>query len=57
MKIVFAVHTYYPERNGVQAVTQYLAEGLARRQHDVLVITEKKELCDEEFADFIHTWI
>ena len=50
MKIVFAVHTYYPERNGVQAVTQYLAEGLARRQHDVLVITEKKELRDEEFA-------
>lgn len=43
MKIVFAVHTYYPERNGVQAVTQYLAEGLARRQHDVLIITEKKD--------------
>ena len=42
MRIMFAVHTYYPARNGVQMVTQYMAEGLALR-HDVLVITELKE--------------
>lgn len=42
MKVVFAVHTYYPAHNGVQAVTQYIAEGIAQR-HQVSVITEKKE--------------
>lgn len=42
MKVVFAVHTYYPAHNGVQAVTQYIAEGIAKR-HQVSVITEKKE--------------
>ena len=34
MKILFAVHTYYPDRNGVQMVTEYIAEGVAK-QHDV----------------------
>lgn len=34
MKILFAVHTYYPDKNGVQMVTEYIAEGVAR-QHDV----------------------
>lgn len=48
MKIVFTVHTYYPEKNGVQVVTEYLAEGLAKKGHDIHVITsivsgEKKE--------------
>lgn len=42
MKIMIAVHTYYPEKNGVQQVTQYLAEGLARN-HDVLVLTNWQE--------------
>lgn len=42
MKVVFAVHTYYPAHNGVQAVTQYIAEGIAKK-HQVSVITEKKE--------------
>lgn len=42
MRILIAVHTYYPDKNGVQAVTQYIAEGLARR-HEVLIITELKE--------------
>lgn len=39
MKIVFTVHTYYPEKNGVQVVTEYLAEGLAKKGHDIHVIT------------------
>lgn len=49
MRVVFAVHTYYPAHNGVQAVTQYIAEGIARK-HDVSVITEKRKgfLTEEE---------
>lgn len=50
MRIVFAVHTYFPETNGVQAVTQYLAEYLAK-QNDVIVISGKNgkvQLADEE---------
>jgi len=41
MRILFAVHTYYPDRNGVQNVTEYLAEDLAR-DNEVLVITQSK---------------
>ncbi len=39
MKIVVTVHTYWPARNGVQYVTQYLCEGLSAKGHDVTVIT------------------
>lgn len=39
MKIVFTVNTYAPLKDGVQAVTQYHAEGLAQRGHEVVVIT------------------
>lgn len=42
MKIVFTVHTYYPNKDGVQYVTQYLAEGLAKLGHDITVITSWK---------------
>lgn len=41
MRILIAVHTYYPDKNGVQAVTQYIAEGLAKA-HEVFVVTELK---------------
>lgn len=48
MRIMFAVHTYYPAHNGVQAVTQYIAEGLAKK-HEVMVLAEKKNLyCEAE---------
>ena len=47
MKILFAVHTYYPAHNGVQAVTQYIAEGIAKK-HQVSVITEKREGISEQ---------
>lgn len=45
MKIVFTVHTYWPNKDGVQYVTQYLAEGLVQLGHEVTVITtwEKKQ--------------
>ncbi|MGF0061448.1 glycosyltransferase family 4 protein [Limosilactobacillus reuteri] len=39
MKIIFTVNTYYPLTDGVQAVTEYEAEGLAKLGHDVTVIT------------------
>ena len=41
MKIIFTVATYWPRTDGVQMVTQYLAEGLAKRGHDVFVVTSK----------------
>lgn len=39
MRILFTVHTYYPNRDGVQFVTEYLCEGLASKGHQVDVIT------------------
>lgn len=42
MRIIFAVHTYYPAHNGVQAITQYMAEGLAKLHHEIMVISEKR---------------
>lgn len=51
MKIGISVVTYYPDENGVQFVTQKLAEGLILNGHEVTVITdirkdiEKKNLC------------
>ena len=41
MKILFAVHTYYPDNNGFQKVTEYLAEGLSK-QNEVAIITSSK---------------
>lgn len=39
MNVLITVKTYWPEVNGVQNVTQYQAEGLAERGHNVTVIT------------------
>ncbi|MBR2709467.1 glycosyltransferase [Candidatus Saccharibacteria bacterium] len=39
MKIVIATAVYYPMINGVANFSHHLAEGLARRGHQVLVIT------------------
>lgn len=41
MKILIAVHTYYPDQNGVAMVTKYIAEGLAKN-NEVFVLTETK---------------
>lgn len=42
MKVVFTVNTYYPLKDGVQFVTQYQAEGLAKLGFKVKVITVKQ---------------
>ena len=39
MIILFTVNTYYPHRDGVQFVTSYLSEGLAKRGHKVELLT------------------
>lgn len=47
MKILITVHTYIPNRDGVQFVTKYLAEGLVKKKHDVTIITYMyKEKCN-----------
>lgn len=48
MKILIATDCYYPQKNGVQAVTQYQAEGLAQKGHEVTVITTKVDEANEE---------
>lgn len=39
MRIMFAVPSYWPSQNGVAYITEYLAEGLAERGHEILVFT------------------
>ncbi len=39
MKVLITVANYYPLKDGVQNVTQYLAEGLVRSGHSVTVVT------------------
>lgn len=39
MKIVITVNTYYPLKDGVQFVTEYHAENLVKKGHQVTVIT------------------
>lgn len=39
MKILITTHTYLPNKDGVQFVNQYLAEGLVKRGHQVTVLT------------------
>ena len=46
MKILFVADAYYPSKGGVQNVTKYLAEGLAK-ENEVLVITLGKEKKDK----------
>ena len=43
MKILFTVATYWPKTDGVQMMTQILAEGLVALGHDVEVVTSKIE--------------
>ncbi len=41
MKIFFAVATYWPMQDGVANITGYLAEGLAARGHEIMVLTAR----------------
>ncbi|MBE6909141.1 MAG: glycosyltransferase family 4 protein [Ruminococcaceae bacterium] len=43
MKAYFVCYTYWPNKDGVQMVTQYLAEGLATLGHDVTVVTTRQQ--------------
>lgn len=43
MKIGISVVTYYPDENGVQFVTQKLAEGLVLKGHTVTVISDVRK--------------
>lgn len=47
MKIVFTTHAYWPKKNGVQYVNQYMAEGLVHLGHEVLVITNHTDSKEE----------
>lgn len=49
MKIIMTTHTYAPNSDGVQFVTQYLAEGLVKLGHKVTVLTNLyPNRCKEE---------
>lgn len=39
MKLMFAVPSYWPSQDGVAHITEYLAEGLTERGHEVLIYT------------------
>lgn len=54
MKYCILVSSYYPSVGGVQYVTQNLAEGLAERGHEVIVITSFNGLDDREVTDLIN---
>ena len=41
MRVIITVGTYYPLIDGVQKVTEYLAEGLATKGHEVVVVTRR----------------
>lgn len=41
--IVIVSNTYWPEKNGVQMVNQYMAEGLVKRGRHVLVLTLNRD--------------
>lgn len=41
MKVIITVNSYYPLKDGVQFVTQYHAEGLVKKGHNVTVVTRK----------------
>lgn len=53
MRILITVHTYWPNKDGVQYVTQYLAEGLVNKGHFVEVLTSvsDKKLEGTEFRN------
>ena len=55
MRILVTCFTYAPRRDGVQFVCQYLCEGLARRGHDVTVLTHQHEgLAEKEDISGVH---
>lgn len=51
MKILITVSTFYPRKDGVQAVTEYLALGLKDKGHSVTIVTSSVpgEPCEAEY--------
>lgn len=47
MRIMFLASSYWPAQDGVSQVTQYLAEGLAKK-HEVFVIATRKNYSEAE---------
>lgn len=55
MKILFTVHSYYPNKDGVQMITQALAERLAATGHKVTVLTSKtSDTASQEIKNGVH---
>jgi len=48
MKVLITVQTYYPKKDGVQNVTEYLAEGLVKKGYEVTVITSNKNIKENQ---------
>lgn len=48
MNITFIAESYYPSMGGVENVTKYLAEGLAKKNNNVTIITTKNDYADYE---------
>ena len=48
MKILLTVSTFYPLKDGVQAVTEYLTKGLVKKGHEITVITSSVDGSPEE---------
>lgn len=55
MRILLTSHSYVPQKDGVQFVNKYIAEGLAKRGHEVTIITymcpDKTKVKDEIIND------
>lgn len=49
MKILIGCDTYYPMANGASYFTQRLAEGLAKRGHEVHVVTPGRTTKDQQY--------
>ncbi|PWT26048.1 glycosyltransferase family 4 protein [Butyrivibrio fibrisolvens] len=43
LKIIFTTHTYYPHKDGVSVVNDYLTRGLCKKGYDVEIITHREE--------------
>lgn len=48
MKIIFTTHTYYPNKDGVAVVNDYLTRGLVRKGYKIVVITHQKDSLVQE---------
>lgn len=60
MKFIFTVATYYPSVDGVQMVTQNIAEALVNRGHEVEVVVSskgKKNLYDFKYNGVAITYV